>query len=89
MFKEEDLKLYAQWEKVSTNYTLLYMKYPYGTKGNVVWKQKVLEYDSLETVEGEPFTSTGNKVAYDTNVSLTMSTIPNPLQLTTKNTMMP
>ncbi len=80
------LILYAQWEKVSTNYILLYMKYPYGTKGNVVWKQKVLEYDSLETVEGEPFTSTGNKVAYDVNVSTTMSTIPNPLQLTEKNT---
>ena len=80
------LILYAQWEKVSTSYTLLYMKYPYGTKGNVVWKQKVLEYDSLETVEGEPFTSTGNKVAYDMNISSTMSTIPNALQLTEKNT---
>ena len=81
------LILYAQWEKISTNYTLLYMKYPYGTIGNAVWKQKVLGYESLETVEGAPFTPIGNKVAYDINCPATMSTVPNALQLTTKNTM--
>lgn len=80
------LTLYAQWEKINTSYTLLYMKYPYGTLGNTIWKQKILTYEQLETVEGTPFIVTGSKVAYHLNLSSTMSTIPEKLQLTTNNT---
>ncbi len=80
------LILYAQWEKITTSYTLLYMKYPYGTVGNMIWKQKTLMYDSVETIECAPFETTGNKVAYDLNVSSNASTIPEPLYLTEKNT---
>lgn len=80
------MTLYAQWEEITTSYTLVYMKYPYGTPENTVWKQEVLSYRQETTVEGAPYTATGYTVSYDINKPPAMSTTPAELSLTEKNT---
>ncbi|MBE5950026.1 MAG: leucine-rich repeat domain-containing protein [Lachnospiraceae bacterium] len=82
------LELYAQWKEVV--YTLVYMKYPYGSAGNSVWKTKTMgngaSNTTSETIEGQPMTPSGYTVTYNTNRSGTMSTTPVMGALTSANT---
>lgn len=77
--------LYAQWKEedyLSPNpevfsYTLVYMRYPYGTSGNIVWKTKTMSYLTVETVEGQPYTpAAGYTVNFVLNPLNSMSTRP-------------
>lgn len=81
-----NLVLYAQWNKIPISYQIIYMKYPYGTEGNTVWKTKTLTYEQTETTEGAPYTSSGYTVAYSTNKTADMSTTPDTLTLSSVNT---
>ncbi len=82
--------LYAQWREIVTNYTLVYMKYPYGTSGNTAWKSKTLSYRAVETVEGQPYTPSGAyTVTYNINKPAGMSSVPAALGKTTDSTPAP
>ena len=74
------ITLYAQWEDVVVTYTLVYMKYPYGSAGNTAWKTKTMvnsvSNTTSETIEGQPLTPTGYTVSYDLNKKSSMSTTP-------------
>ena len=79
--------LYAQWREIVTNYTLVYMTYPYGTAGNTAWKTKNLSYKTVETVEGQPYTPSGAyTVTYNVNKPAGMSTVPSALDKTSDST---
>lgn len=84
------LELYAQWEEVVTTYTLVYMKYPYGSADNSAWKTKTMvnsiSNTTSETIEGQPMTPDGYTVTYNTNRTGTMSTTPVMGTLTNANT---
>ncbi len=84
-----EITLYAQWEEVVVTYTLVYMKYPYGSAGNTAWKTKTMvnsvSNTTSETIEGQPFTPTGYTVRYDLNPKSTMSTAPVMGMLTDAN----
>ena len=82
--------LYAQWREIVTNYTLVYMKYPYGTSGNTAWKSKTLSYRAVETVEGQPYTPSGAyTVTYNINKPAGMSSVPSALAKTSDSTPAP
>jgi len=82
--------LYAQWREIVTTYTLVYMKYPYGTSGNTAWKSKSLSYRTVETVEGQPYTPSGAyTVTYNINKPAGMSSVPSALAKTSDSTPAP
>lgn len=82
--------LYAQWREIVTTYTLVYMKYPYGTSGNTAWKSKTLSYRTVETVEGQPYTPSGAyTVTYNINKPAGMSSVPSALAKTSDSTPAP
>ncbi len=73
---KQNITLYAQWEPLVTEYTLLYMKYPIDSAENEVWKEKKLvntvgengvEASSVERIEGQPYEPGNYKVTYDLN----------------------
>lgn len=81
--------LYAQWaaedylspDPEVFSYTLVYMRYPYGTAINEVWKSKKMSYLEVETVEGQPYeVALGYKVNYEINTPAGMSTTPTALE---------
>lgn len=82
--------LYAQWREIVTTYTLVYMKYPYGTSENTAWKSKTMSYKTVETVEGQPYTPSGAyTVTYNLNKPSGMSTVPTALDKTSDSTQAP
>jgi len=79
--------VYAGWEEIRTEYKIVYMKYPYGTGGNTVWKTRTgIRYNDAVTVEGAPYTPAGYTVGYNLNRKSGMSTTPDGLILTDANT---
>lgn len=81
--------LYAQWKKNIINYSLIYMKYPYGSAGNAAWKSKTMSFTTEETIEGAPYSTTGYTVSYNINTQSSMSTASTARisSLTLENTM--
>ncbi len=64
------LHLYAKWKPLLFNYTLVYMKYPYGTEGNTAWMSILLSYDGETTApEGPAVTAKVRIVTYDMNTA--------------------